>query len=117
MKFRSNGYGQEKVKKTKSKKKTDYTNAARLVNLADKSAYYLGSSCLIGRDEGCNICLPVDTVSHEHAEVYLTRDGWMVSDLHSHNGTYLNGEAVRKTFPLYDGDIISIGAYNFMFRE
>ena len=120
MRFSSKGYGtEENTEKTakKSKQATDYTNATRLVNLADKSAYYLKGSCLIGRDRNCNICLPVNDISREHAEIYLTKEGWMVADLNSHNGTFLNGELVFDAYPLYDGDIISIGAYSFMFRE
>jgi len=117
MKFKSNGYGTGAQKQSRSKKEPDYTNATRLVNLKDKSAYYLSGSCLIGRDKNCNICLPVDTVSKEHAEIYLTRDGWMVADLNSHNGTFLNGDMVFDAFPLYDGDIIEIASYRFMFRE
>lgn len=113
MRFSSNGYGAESADGTVS----DYTNAARLVNLADNSAFYLHGSCLIGRDRHCNICLPMRDITQEHAEIYLNRDGWMVADLNSENGTYLNGEMVFGAYPLYDGDIISVGAYSFMFRE
>ena len=121
MKFQSNGYGANAAEPesacSKKKAATDYTNATRLVNMADKSAYYLTGSCLIGRDRNCNISLPMNDISKEHAEVYLTKEGWMVADLQSHNGTYLNGEMVFGAYPLYDGDIISVGAYSFMFRE
>lgn len=115
MKFSSNGYGSQKQEAKQDVK--DYTSAARLVNMSDKSAFYLDSSCLIGRDRKCNICLPMNDVSKEHAEVYLSREGWMIADLNSHNGTYLNNDMVFDSFPLYDGDIIRIGAYRFMFRE
>lgn len=115
MKFNSNGYGE--AQEDENGEVADFTNAARLVNLADNSAFYLRGSCLIGRERHCNICLPMRDISGEHAEVYLTRDGWMVSDLQSENGTYLNGELVFGAYPLYDGDIISVGAYSFMFRE
>ena len=115
MKFSSNGYGSQKQEAKQNVK--DYTSAARLVNMSDKSAFYLDSSCLIGRDRKCNICLPMNDVSKEHAEVYLSREGWMIADLNSHNGTYLNNDMVFDSFPLYDGDIIRIGAYRFMFRE
>lgn len=115
MKFSSKGYGDE-TQNTENKY-LDFTNAARLVNLADKSAYYLNGSCLFGRNRNCNICLPMNDISKEHAEVYLTREGWMIADLQSENGTFLNGEMVFDSFPLYDGDIITIGEYSFMFRE
>lgn len=115
MKFSSHGYGEEAD--GEDAQAVDFTNATRLVNLADKSAYYLNGSCLFGRSRSCNICLPMDDISKEHAEVYLTKDGWMIADLNSENGTYLNGELVFDAYPLYDGDVITIGSYSFMFRE
>jgi len=115
MKFSSHGYGEES--EGEDAQTVDFTNATRLVNLADKSAYYLNGSCLFGRSRNCNICLPMDDISKEHAEVYLTKDGWMIADLNSENGTYLNGELVFDAYPLYDGDVITIGSYSFMFRE
>ncbi len=113
MRFQTNGYGEASADGTVQ----DFTNAARLVNLADNSAFYLHGSCLIGRDRHCNICLPMRDIAGEHAEIYLNRDGWMVSDLQSEAGTYLNGEMVFGAYPLYDGDIVSVGEYSFMFRE
>lgn len=115
MKFSSHGYGEET--EGEDAQAVDFTNATRLVNLADKSAYYLNGSCLFGRSRNCNICLPMDDISKEHAEVYLTKDGWMIADLNSENGTFLNGELVFDAYPLYDGDVITIGSYSFMFRE
>lgn len=115
MKFSSHGYGEET--EGEEAQTVDFTNATRLVNLADKSAYYLNGSCLFGRSRNCNICLPMDDISKEHAEVYLTKGGWMIADLNSENGTYLNGELVFDAYPLYDGDVITIGSYSFMFRE
>ena len=116
MKFTSNGYGVES-EEAEDGKKVDFTNATRLVNLADNSAFYLNGTCLIGRDRTCNICLPMQSVSGEHAEVYPAKDGWYVADLNSKNGTLLNGEEVFGAFQLYDGDIISIGDYSLLFRE
>lgn len=115
MKFSSNGYGA--MNEDDEGEIADYTNAERLVNLADKNAFYLNGSCLIGRDKTCNIILPMSDISREHAEVYLTRDGWVIADLNSEAGTYLNGKIVIDSYPLYDGDVISIGEYKFMFRE
>ena len=114
--FHSNGYGVDS-ENTEGGEVTDFTNAARLVNLADNSAFYLRTSCLIGRDRHCNICLPMRDIEDEHAEIYMSRDGWMVADLHTQSGTYLNGELVFGAYALYDGDFISVGEYSFMFRE
>lgn len=45
MKFTSNGYGVES-EETEDGKKVDFTNATRLVNLADNSAFYLNARAL-----------------------------------------------------------------------
>ena len=114
MQFVSYGYGTEQ---NGVQGQIDYTNATRLVNLSDHNAFYLENDCLLGRSRHCNICLPLSTIAPEHAEVYLSRDGWMLSDLTQKGETYLNGESVFGTFPLYDGDVITLGEYSFLFRE
>lgn len=114
MRFSSKGYGTEQAG---NKEQIDYTNATRLVNLADHSAFYLDSDCILGRSRHCNICLPMPNIAPEHAELYLSRDGWMLADLTENGDTFLNGESVFGTFPIYDGDVISLGEYSFLFRE
>lgn len=112
MRFNSKGYGSDS-----DNAEIDYTNATRLVNLSDHSAFYLENSCLLGRSRKCNICLPMQDIAPEHAELYLSRDGWMLADLTEQGETYLNGESVFGTFPIYDGDVVSLGQYSFLFRE
>jgi pSer/pThr/pTyr-binding forkhead associated (FHA) protein len=63
----------------------------------------------IGRSEECDIAFPEDTsVSRVHAR--LDRDGedWLVVDLGSTNGTFVNGERVAEA-RLQPGDMIEIG--------
>jgi hypothetical protein len=55
-------------------------------------------------------------VSHSHALLTLSVDGvWLVSDLGSTNGTYLNDEqsplTAGQTKPLQDGDRVHVGAW------
>lgn len=71
---------------------------------------------VIGRLRSCDICLPDQNVSRQHAT--LERDGeqWYLADLGSTNGTYLNGERVERQ-PLHDGDVIDIGATELVFNE
>lgn len=110
MRFTSNGYGADDDI-------NDFTSATRLINLSDHSAFYPDGPVIFGRDRSCGICLPMKNISPTHAEIYPSKEGWMISDLNSDNGTYINGDEVFGSLPLYDGDIINIGDYSFMFRE
>lgn len=57
-----------------------------------------------------------NAVSREHAEIHPDNGHWMLADLHSSNGTYVNGERVRRPVELHDGDKIRLGGTTLMFR-
>lgn len=62
----------------------------------------------IGRHTDCQVFLPERTVSRQHAVIFATKEGkWMVEDLDSGNGTFLNGETVHKA-EIKSGDHIRI---------
>jgi len=63
---------------------------------------------LLGRDSRQ---LPLDdnTVSRRHAELHPSPNGWIVKDLGSSNGTYINGQRVVNTYQLKPGDQIRVG--------
>jgi pSer/pThr/pTyr-binding forkhead associated (FHA) protein len=63
----------------------------------------------IGRDRDRQICLPHESVSREHAQIVRQRSGYFVSDLHSSNGTFLNGQALTAPSLLMAGDLLRIG--------
>jgi len=63
----------------------------------------------IGRDPGCTIVLADPHVSRDHAEMrWDPQSGWLVRDLGSHNGTFVNGRRISAA-PLRQGDILSVG--------
>lgn len=65
---------------------------------------------LAGRDTGADIALPADGyASGRHARFVRGEDGDVVEDLHSTNGTYVNGERLNGTRYLVQGDVITIG--------
>jgi hypothetical protein len=65
---------------------------------------------LAGRDVGADIALPADGyASSHHARFIRGEDGDVVEDLHSTNGTYVNGERLDGTRYLKPGDVITIG--------
>ena len=47
----------------------------------------------IGRDESCEVCLKIVSVSRRHAEIYYEGSQWKVRDLSS-NRTYLDGVSI-----------------------
>ncbi|MET9603570.1 FHA domain-containing protein [Streptomyces sp. NPDC006512] len=63
----------------------------------------------IGRDPGSDLVLDDLVVSRRHAELRALADGtYEITDLGSHNGTYLNGTRVERA-PVTEGDIVGIG--------
>ncbi len=67
------------------------------------------SEIVLGREPGCGMVLEDDGVSRRHARI--TADGpdrWVVEDLGSRNGTWVNGARVDKR-PLADGDRLELG--------
>ncbi len=64
----------------------------------------------IGRYENLEVALNDTSVSRQHAEVALTELGWVVRDLGSTNGSYVNGLRVgRADTKLQEGDILRCG--------
>jgi adenylate cyclase len=73
---------------------------------------------IIGREAGYDIVLRDARVSRRHAMLYRMQDGsYYLVDEGSANGSYVN--AVRISLPtrLNDGDRISVGSINMLFRQ
>ncbi|MFZ5643295.1 MAG: FhaA domain-containing protein [Bacillota bacterium] len=64
---------------------------------------------VIGRRESCDIVLPDESVSRRHAMLEPQQGRWMLSDLDSTNGTFINGERIKTRF-LEPGDTVKFGA-------
>src|SRR5688500_8406980 len=63
---------------------------------------------LVGR-ESRQLPLTDNTVSRRHAELMPGEDGWVLRDLGSSNGTYINGLRCTNRFNLKLGDQIRVG--------
>lgn len=66
----------------------------------------------IGRDEGNDIVVDDLTVSRRHARVSQTPDGYLIEDLGSRNGTYVNGSRVASA-TIVNGDLVTVGNRQF----
>jgi pSer/pThr/pTyr-binding forkhead associated (FHA) protein len=63
---------------------------------------------LIGRQSDADLRMPQPDVSRQHCRLQLGNDGWLIVDLNSLNGVYINGARVRRSALLQPGDIIRI---------
>jgi pSer/pThr/pTyr-binding forkhead associated (FHA) protein len=68
---------------------------------------------IIGRDSNSDICIDNITVSRKHARIAKGPDDYLVEDMGSVNGTFVNGHWVSKKL-LDTGDEVSIGKYSLV---
>lgn len=85
------------------------------IALAQKS-FFLDETIYIGRDERNGIIIDDSFVSHEHASINKDQQGFWLTDLHSTNKTYLNGQPIVKAALLKNGDLIKVGSVTFSFK-
>jgi len=64
---------------------------------------------LFGRDVTSDIVLGDTEVSRQHARITHTAGGYVVEDLGSTNGTFINGERLMAPRVLNPGDLIGFG--------
>jgi pSer/pThr/pTyr-binding forkhead associated (FHA) protein len=70
---------------------------------------------LAGRHPDSDIFLDDITVSRRHAEFTRRGDGYVVRDVGSLNGTYLNRDRIDEEAPLGNGDEVQIGKFKLVF--
>lgn len=71
---------------------------------------------IVGRDRNAGISVPDKRLSRRHALLqYVAGRGFYLVDLKSTNGSYVNGESVRRSVLLKDGDRIRLGSLSFTF--
>lgn len=68
----------------------------------------------LGRDGDIQI---IDTsASRKHAEIFKLGEMFLIKDLHSRNGTFVNETKISEETPLHTGDRIRIGSSMFIFE-
>ena len=79
-----------------------------------------GPVTTIGRQPGNDVLLQEPAVSRRHAEIVETDAGYLLRDLYSSNGTFVNDKRIpEQEYRLSDGDRIRLGPseVSFVFRS
>ncbi len=71
----------------------------------------------IGRSKGSDICVDDPTVSRDHCVLLRRQEGWMVSDIGSKGGTYVNGKRTHDRTQVLIDDEITVGSTTFVLKR
>jgi class 3 adenylate cyclase len=71
----------------------------------------------LGRADENDIVLSGDLISRRHARLRVSGDQLVVEDLHSRNGTRVNGEPLQGTRVLRPGDTLTVGENSLSVRQ
>ena len=86
------------------------------LQLRDGRTVWLSATCSIGRQADNDLVLDSPALSRRHALLVPDGDTYALNDLHSRNGTYLNGTAVTRPVRLRHGDEIKVGDAHIRFH-
>ena len=76
----------------------------------------MGDSLFIGRQPGQDIVIDNLAVSFHHAKVEAVGDEFLLIDLKSENGTFVNGRRIKAHW-LANGDLVTIGKHTLAFSD
>ena len=83
--------------------------------MGEGASYLLvGDVVTAGREPDSDLFLDDVTVSRQHAELRRMTGGWLLRDVGSLNGTYVNRHRIEEV-ALAPGDEVQIGKYRFAY--
>ncbi len=75
-----------------------------------------GEDVTLGREADNQVVLKDPSISRKHARLTRVEDGWDLIDLHSGNGTYVNGKRIERAL-VKNNDEIRLGSATFRFAD
>jgi EAL domain-containing protein (putative c-di-GMP-specific phosphodiesterase class I) len=81
-----------------------------------ESVEIANSPFLIGRSRSAKLTIYSKKVSHQHAQISDECGEYLICDLGSTNGTFVNGQRIEEA-RLHDGDIIHVAHWEFCFSR
>jgi len=82
----------------------------------DVTEFPLGENSILGRSTTASVRLADREVSRKHSQIDKEGDDYVLRDLGSSNGTFLNGKRIFGPTKLKDGDEVVIGTSKMEFR-
>ncbi|MFL5339969.1 MAG: SpoIIE family protein phosphatase [Gemmataceae bacterium] len=76
----------------------------------------VGEEFIMGRSPDCQIHIPNNAVSRQHAKIVRNQTAFFIEDLESRNGTFVNNQAIAARTQLKDNDKIKICDWMFAFH-
>ena len=86
----------------------EYPMLVALDGVLSDQRWPLERTVVLGRDSTCDIVIPDRQVSRYHARITSTKEGMILEDLGSKNGTHCNGTPLTAPLVLQDGDEVQI---------
>ncbi|MCP2239380.1 FHA domain-containing protein [Thermoanaerobacterium thermosaccharolyticum] len=88
---------------------------AKLVSLSGMGSFNLFEVTTIGRADDCDIVVENPYVSSKHAMIRKKGKKFVIQDLNSTNGTYVNGKRVKNIARIKNNDVIKLGNEEYRF--
>ncbi len=82
-----------------------------------KKIFLAKSTTTLGRDSQNDIALADAFISRRHAQIRIEGSEFVLQDLKTANGTFVNGKLANSRHVLRDGDEIQIGKSSFKFHK
>ncbi len=70
----------------------------------------------VGRNKNCDLVLGYGTVSRLHAVIAFRKSGFSVFDTNSKSGVIVNGERIKKSAHIDDGDVLNFGGLEYVLK-
>ncbi len=99
------------------KKTTDPIRAKLVSNMTKEVISLRDRETSVGRNKGCDVVLPYDTISRLHAVIAYRNKGLVIYDTFSKSGIKINGKKINGMEYLNHGDIVTLGGIDYELVE